>query len=93
MLRSLRSAATTLAFIAAAGCQRGGYQPAAHFAPVTSQPVSKAQAEDPAVTALIRPYHDKVMAAFPGASLGEIKTLAPVVELPVIPDEPTDEEE
>ena len=62
MLRSLRSAATTLAFIAAAGCQRGGYQPAAHFAPVTSQPVSKAQAEDPAVTALIRPYHDKVMA-------------------------------
>ncbi|WP_426029226.1 DNA polymerase III subunit gamma/tau [Brevundimonas sp. TWP2-3-4b2] len=33
------------------------------------------------------PFVMAVMAAFPGASLGEIKTLAPVVELPVIPDE------
>jgi DNA polymerase-3 subunit gamma/tau len=27
------------------------------------------------------------MEAFPGTVLGEIKTLAPVVEMPVIPDE------
>ena len=38
------------------------------------------------------PFVMAVMAAFPGASLGEIKTLAPAVELPVIPDEVTDED-
>ena len=46
----------------ASGCQRAAYQPTAHFAPVTSQPVAKTQAEDPAIAALIAPYHDKVTA-------------------------------
>ncbi len=62
MLRSLRFTAAVLALAAAAGCQRGAYQPTSHFAPVTSQPVAKTQAEDAAVAALIRPYHDKVTA-------------------------------
>ena len=61
MLRSLRFTAAALA-LAAAGCQRGPYQPTARLAPTTSQPVGKTQAEDPAVAALIRPYHDKVAA-------------------------------
>jgi DNA polymerase III subunit gamma/tau len=39
------------------------------------------------------PFVQSIMAAFPGATLGEIKTLAPVVELPVIPDEgPVDDD-
>ncbi|MDO7852797.1 5'-nucleotidase C-terminal domain-containing protein [Hymenobacter convexus] len=46
----------------ATGCQRAAYAPTAHFAPVTSQPVGKTQAEDPAIAALIAPYHDKVTA-------------------------------
>ncbi|MDB5234529.1 MAG: hypothetical protein JWR44_1522 [Hymenobacter sp.] len=41
-------------------CQRAAYQPAAHFVPVTSQPVGKTQAEDPTAAALIAPYHDRV---------------------------------
>lgn len=44
----------------ATGCQRAAYAPTAHFAPVTSQPVGKTQAEDPAIAALIAPYHDRV---------------------------------
>ncbi|MDP3803874.1 DNA polymerase III subunit gamma/tau [Brevundimonas sp.] len=36
------------------------------------------------------PFVMAVMEAFPGARIGEIKTLAPAVELPVIPDEPAD---
>jgi DNA polymerase-3 subunit gamma/tau len=32
------------------------------------------------------PFIVAVMQAFPGAVIGEIKTLAPAVELPVIPD-------
>ncbi|WP_292065459.1 DNA polymerase III subunit gamma/tau [Brevundimonas sp. UBA7664] len=36
------------------------------------------------------PFVVAVMQAFPGAVLGEIKTLAPAVELPVIPDEAVD---
>jgi DNA polymerase-3 subunit gamma/tau len=39
------------------------------------------------------PFVQAVMAAFPGATLGEIKTLAPVVELPVIPDEAVGDED
>ena len=46
--------------VLAPACQRAAYAPTAHFAPLTSQPVGKTQAEDPAVTALIAPYHDKV---------------------------------
>ncbi len=37
-----RRAAAGLLLLAV-GCQRGPYQPAAHLAPVTSQPVSKSQ--------------------------------------------------
>ncbi len=38
------------------------------------------------------PFVMAVMAAFPGAVIGEIKTLAPAVELPVIPDEAGNED-
>ena len=38
------------------------------------------------------PFVSAVLAAFPGAVVGEIKTLAPAVELPVIPDEAGDED-
>jgi len=38
------------------------------------------------------PFVKSVMQAFPGAIVGEIKTLAPAVEIPVIPDEMRDEE-
>jgi DNA polymerase-3 subunit gamma/tau len=33
------------------------------------------------------PFVRAVLEAFPGTVIGEIKTLAPAVELPVIPDE------
>ena len=46
----------------APGCQQAAYAPTARFAPVTSQPVGKTQPEDPAIAALIAPYHDKVTA-------------------------------
>ena len=46
----------------AAGCQRAAYAPTARFAPVTSRPVGKTQAEDPAIAAIIAPYHDRVTA-------------------------------
>ena len=51
-----------LALALAPACQRAAYQPKAAFAPLTSQPVGKMQAEDPAAAALIAPYHDKVTA-------------------------------
>ena len=51
-----------LALAAGAGCQRAAYVPTAHFVPVTSRPVGKTQAEDPAIAALIAPYHDRVTA-------------------------------
>jgi len=38
------------------------------------------------------PFVMAVMQTFPGAVIGEIKTLAPAVELPVIPDEAGDED-
>ena len=56
----------------APGCQRAAYAPTAHFAPATSQPVGKTQAEDPAVAALIAPYHDKVT-----AQMTEVLGMAP----------------
>ena len=46
----------------ATGCQRAAYAPTVRFKPATSQPVGKTQAEDPAIAALIAPYHDKVTA-------------------------------
>ena len=52
--------APVLALVIVAGCQRASYAPTAHFVPITSQPVGKTQAEDPATAALIAPYHDKV---------------------------------
>ena len=59
--------------LALAGCQRAAYQPTAHFAPVTSQPVGKTQVEDPAIAALIAPYHDKVT-----SQMQEVLGTAPV---------------
>jgi len=53
-------------------CQRAAYAPTAHFAPVTSQPVGKSQPEDPAIAALIAPYHDKV-----AAQMSEVLGAAP----------------
>lgn len=58
--RSFLSLFSGLLLLGAAGCQRAAYAPTAHFAPVTSQPVGKTQAEDPAIAALIAPYHDRV---------------------------------
>lgn len=51
-----------LSLALAAGCQRAAYAPTAHFVLITSQAVGKTQAEDPAIAALIAPYHDKVTA-------------------------------
>ncbi len=39
------------------------------------------------------PFVMAVMEAFPGATIGEIKTLAPAVEMPAIPDEIADEDD
>ena len=60
----LRAALTPLLFflVLATGCQRAAYVPTAHFVPATSQVVGKTQAEDPAIVALIAPYHDQVTA-------------------------------
>ena len=60
--RRLVAAPLLVALALTAGCQRAAYAPTAHFVPVTSQPVAKTQAEDPAIAALIAPYHDKVTA-------------------------------
>lgn len=38
------------------------------------------------------PFVQAVMEAFPGAKIGEIRTVAPAVELPAIPDEAGDED-
>ena len=61
---SLRTALAPLllSLALATGCQRAAYAPKAQFVPITSQPVGKTQAEDPAIAALIAPYHDKVTA-------------------------------
>jgi 2',3'-cyclic-nucleotide 2'-phosphodiesterase (5'-nucleotidase family) len=55
------------------GCQRTPYVSKAQFVPVTSQPVGKAIPEDPAVAALIAPYHDKVT-----SQMQEVLGTAPV---------------
>ena len=55
-------AVSGLLLVLASACQRAAYAPTAHFAPATSQTVGKTQAEDPAIAALIAPYHDKVTA-------------------------------
>ncbi|OGX85008.1 hypothetical protein BEN48_15315 [Hymenobacter glacialis] len=54
-------------------CQRVAYVSKASFAPVTSQPVGKTQPEDPAVAAIIAPYHDKVT-----SQMQEVLGTAPV---------------
>jgi 2',3'-cyclic-nucleotide 2'-phosphodiesterase (5'-nucleotidase family) len=54
--------ALSTGLLTAPGCQRVAYVPTARFVPITSQPVGKTQAEDPAIAALIAPYHDKVSA-------------------------------
>ena len=38
------------------------------------------------------PFVTSVMAAFPGARITDIKTIAPTVEMPAIPDEVEDED-
>jgi 2',3'-cyclic-nucleotide 2'-phosphodiesterase (5'-nucleotidase family) len=50
------------AMLLGVACQRAPYTATAHFVPTTSQGVGKTQAEDPAIAALIAPYHDKVTA-------------------------------
>ena len=75
-LLARRPLAPLLSFLllaAAPACQRAAFAPAARFAPVTSQPVGKTQAEDPVVAALIAPYHDKVT-----AQMQEVLGTAPV---------------
>ena len=57
----------------AGACQRAPYRATARLAPVTARPVAKTIADDPAVAALIRPYHDKV-----AAQMGEVLGTAPV---------------
>ena len=57
-----RVALLWLTLLATGACQRAAYAPTAHFAPATSQPVGKAQADDPAAAALIAPYQAKVTA-------------------------------
>ncbi|WP_310393287.1 5'-nucleotidase C-terminal domain-containing protein [Hymenobacter sp.] len=71
----LRAALFPLLFALAVapGCQRAAYVPTARFAPVTSQPVAKTQAEDPAIAALIAPYRDKVT-----SQMAEVLGTAPV---------------
>jgi 2',3'-cyclic-nucleotide 2'-phosphodiesterase (5'-nucleotidase family) len=60
-MRFLRFPVPALSLILLLGaCQRGVYVPTAKLAPATSQNVGKAQPEDPAVAALIAPYHDRV---------------------------------
>jgi 2',3'-cyclic-nucleotide 2'-phosphodiesterase (5'-nucleotidase family) len=59
--------------LALAGCQRAPYVATARLAPATSQPVGKTQPEDPAVAAIIAPYHDKVT-----AQMNEVLGSAPV---------------
>ena len=39
------------------------------------------------------PFVAAVMKTFPGASITEIKTLAPTVEMPAIPDDPVEDED
>ncbi|MET4076153.1 5'-nucleotidase C-terminal domain-containing protein [Hymenobacter sp. UYCo722] len=63
----------------ATSCQRAAYAPTAHFVPVTSQAVGKTQAEDPAIAALIAPYHDKVTAQM-SEVLGTVPT--PITKTP-----------
>ena len=46
--------------LAAAACQRAPYAATAHFAPATSQRVGPPVAPDPAVAAIIAPYHNQV---------------------------------
>ena len=74
-----RAAASFLLPLALAGglvlpaCQRAAYRPTAHLAPTTSQRVGQAVPDDPAVAALIRPYHDKV-----AGQMSEVLGTAPV---------------
>jgi len=55
------------------GCQRGAYQPTAQLAPVTAQPVSKTQPEDPKAVATIEPYRQRVT-----QQMTEVLGVAPV---------------
>lgn len=56
-----------------AACQRGPLTATAQLPPVTSQPVSKTQPDDPQAAAFIKPYHDKVV-----SQMQEVLGTAPV---------------
>ncbi|TGE23157.1 hypothetical protein E5K02_21585 [Hymenobacter metallicola] len=62
----------TATFLVSA-CQRGGYQATPQLAPVTAQPVSKTQPEDPKAAATIEPYRQRVT-----QQMNEVLGVAPV---------------
>ena len=72
-MRFVRTGAVVALFSLAAACQRAPYAATAHLAPATSQPVGAAIAADPAVAALIAPYHDQVT-----RQMAEVLGTAPV---------------
>lgn len=72
MRRFLLLYLTGLLVVSLSACQRAAYVPTARLAPATSQPVSRALPDDPAVAALIRPYHDQV-----ASQMGEVLGTAP----------------
>lgn len=63
---------TAFLAVSLSACQRAAYVPTARLAPATSQPVGRALPDDPAVAALIRPYHDQVT-----SQMGEVLGTAP----------------
>ncbi len=75
MMRLLRPAAAGLfTLLLATACQRGPLQATAHLpATTTSQPVGRDIAPDAGAEALIKPYHDQVL-----AQMQEVLGVAPV---------------
>ena len=68
-----KSALPLLALVLlATACQRAPYVATAHFAPATSRPVARTQADDPTAAALIAPYRAQVV-----AQMGEVIGNAP----------------
>jgi len=73
-LRSRIAALGLLASVVLApACQRAVYQPKPQLAPVTAQPVGKAQPEDAQVSAVIEPYRQRVT-----QQMSEVLGTAPV---------------
>jgi 2',3'-cyclic-nucleotide 2'-phosphodiesterase (5'-nucleotidase family) len=61
------------ASLVASACQRGAYQAKPQLAPVTAQPVSKTQPDDPKAAATIEPYRQRV-----NQQMNEVLGVAPV---------------